>query len=490
MTRQARDPSRSSQHSPPRSARPVRLSRRAVLRGGAGAAIALPFLEAMERWMPAAATGRAAAQAAERPKRFIAYCQPLGTFGEVFFPPGPGGTLYEWPEEACAEGKCRARVFRSGDGWLDDPSWRATEILAPLDRHRDDVIVLENVDNATGNHKAYAAMLTGWVPQTSSNPKYARGISIDQELAKHLGPDTKFASLQLGVKTSSQPGTRQAVSWYDEAEPAMPEAYPRAVFDRVFAGVTSNPDAMGNLLAERRSILDAALDQASSLRAQLGAADRERVDSYLESVREVERRLAILPDAASCSRPEEPRDFTERDLRDLSLVPEVTRTQLDLLAMAMACDLTRVATFQMSFEATNIVHTWLGGTGRWHDLSHNGGSGTWQPDMRQYVDISVWNAQQMAYLIDRLRAFEVFDDTTVLWINPMHNGQIHNADNLPLVLAGNLGGALRTGRHLRVPRDRFRVNDLHAAILQGCGVDADHFGDPELNDRPLTELLA
>ncbi|MEM9070617.1 MAG: DUF1552 domain-containing protein [Myxococcota bacterium] len=453
------------------------LRRRAFLRGTAGAAIALPFFHSLAR------PSRSAAQAT---KRFIAYCQPLGTFGEEFFPHVPGGSAYVYPTTAeCDGGRCRQRTFRTGETFMDTRDWTPSTILAPLEAHRDDLLILENIDNYTGNHKGYAAMLTG--DEVDGN-EGAIGISVDQVMATSLGRDTKFGSLHFGVRSANAPGSRMSVSWLGDKRGIVPESDPQAMFRRVFSDVRSDPSDMDQALAERRSVLDAAMGQAESLRRRLGREDQQKLEQYLEAFRDVERRIALMPSAA-CVAPEEPDADTGNERRDLELVPEVTRAQIDLLVMSMVCDLTRVSTFQMAFEATNMAHPFLGVSGRWHDLSHNGGSGDgWQNDMQDYVRVSQFNAEQIGYLIDRMKFHDVFDGTVILWVNPMQNGQIHNSSNLPLMLAGNAGGFFDTGRHVRFEADKHLINDLHVSLLQSMGIERTEFGAPEGNRSALTEL--
>jgi len=465
------------------------LSRRTFLRGAAGTAIALPFLEIMGAHSALAApTGTA--------RRFIAWAQPLGTFGEMFWPTPPGATPYTMyapgatcPDLGQAKDRCRLKVGRTGETFMDNPSFEPSRILEPLRRHRDDLLVLENIDNARGNHGGYTAMLTGRDIVNEGGRSHATGISVDQEIAKAVGKDTRFPALQLGVRSSDKVHVRHTVSWYGDAQGAAPESNPLEVFKRVFSGVQTEPGEVNYLIEQRRPILDASLEQAADLNKRLGARDRAKVDEYMTSVREIEGRLTAMG-AANCEAPPEPADYPGLGVRNFDDVPAVSKLQIDLLVMAMACDLTRVATYQFAYEATNMVHSWLGNNERWHDLSHNSGAGDgWQDRMEQYVRISEYNAQRIAYLIDELKRFDLFDETLFLWINPMNNGQIHNGDSIPIVVAGG-GGYLKTGRHVRFERKKHKVNDLHVVLLRAMGIDADAFGDLEYNDTPLTELVA
>ncbi|MEM9188744.1 MAG: DUF1552 domain-containing protein [Myxococcota bacterium] len=464
-------------------------TRRGFLRGAAGTAIALPFLASLEE------PGRA--QPSSQPRRFVAYCQPLGTFGEMFWPHRPGETPYQFPDryegDACPGSKCRDKVRRTGETFADYDDWQASRILQPLDRHRSDLIVLEGIDNQTGNHPGYTAMLTGARPIEDEG---GASISVDQRMANVVGADTKFASLQLGVETAPRIHTRHTVSWYGPTLGAPAESHPRAVFRRVFGDLATDEGEVNYIHEQRASILDLTLEQARSLDTQLGHDDRIKLEQYLDSVRDVETRLTRLP-GAGCSVPMEPDipDGRKEWQVPQEMIPASAEMQLDLLALALACDLTRVITFQMAFEATNMTHPWLGVDKRWHDLSHNGASkDRWWEDMEQYVRISEWNAELLAGLVDRLKSNGVFDDTAILWTNPMHNGQNHNSRSLPLVVAAGSGMPFRTGRHVRYATGRDdpqrKINDLHVTFLNAMGIEDTSFGDPEANLGPLTELLA
>ena len=409
-------------------------------------------------------------------------------YPEQFFPTPPGGTPYTFPTvDACnpSQTRCRPRVYRTGETYLSNPEFSLSRTLEPFASVRDELLVVENVDNYTGNHKGYTTMTTG---RPIDGSKLATGISIDQALAPHIGQENRFPTLQLGVLSGPTPHSRHVVSWYGAGRGAVPESNPERVFDRLFSGVVGDDAALARLRARQRSVLDAALDQATTLKARLGREDQLKVDAYLDSVREVERRLG-RPEGAGCQRPEAV--ATGYDFRSLDRAPETARLQLDLLAMALACDLTRVATFQMGFEASNMTHPWLNVSTRWHDLSHTSGNeANWVELITDYVNIARWNASQIVYFVDRLKALGVWSDTLIVWLTPMHNAQYHNGHNIPIALLGNVQQRLATGRHVRFESGQHKVNDLLLTILQVFGVDADSFGAADGNRRPLNELRA
>jgi hypothetical protein len=465
------------------AARPI--PRRALLRGGAGAAIALPLLDAMGR--------PRGAKAQQGLKRFIVYAHPLGTLGEWFWPVPPGGKTYAYPTP-------RGHTPRTGLTSLDLPLTGLSPILDPLTAHKADMLLVENLDNTTGNHPGYGAMLTGH-PIAG---ELGGGISIDQEVANQIGKNNKFPSLQVGIKASKEVGKLATVSWYGAGKGAAPENSPQAIWERVFSDVQTNPQQASALLTQRKSVLDAALGQAGSLRAQVGAEDQKKIDNYLESFRAVEKRLSLGSiSGAGCSKPPAPGTGTTGAPRGSASVwdavenlPMTTRTQMDLLALALACDLTRVATIQMSNEANNLIFTFLGNTGRWHDLSHNGSKEAgWEALMDQYIKVQRWNSEMLGYLVTRMKELNVFTGSVVLWVNPMNNGQIHNSLNLPIALLGSAAGFFKQGRHVRLATNGDRggghyLNDLYISILQSMGVPATTFGSPAHVKGALAEIKA
>lgn len=462
------------------------MNRRHFLKASAGFTLTLPLFESL-------APRQALAQASGAGlRRFIAWCQPLGTFGEEFWPNSEGQALWNYPTGIdCPDGwgpnRCRAKEFRTGQTAQDFELNGTSNILEPLlERHRSRLTVIENVNNAGGNHGSYSSMLTG-------STREGRSISIDQRLAPTLSDGLRFDALQLGVRSSTKIGDRYTVSYRGNNRGLAPSSNPRANFERIFSGVTTDDSAADRLLSIRGSILDGAMGQASRLRARLSNPDQQRLEQYFDAVRSLETRISQMPTTQGCFVPEppidDPRATDER--RDLDLVPSVAEAQVDLLAFAFACDLTRVATFQMAFEATNMTHPWLNVTGRWHDLSHNDGAGeNWQDLMQQYVRISRWNAQLIGRLADQLQSLGALDGTAILWINPMNNGQVHNSRNLPIaVLSENAG--LRQRRHVRFEHANApQVNDLHRTLLTAAGLEAGTFGDADRNNRVLSELLA
>jgi len=479
-------------HTMNRSTRPSMsrtIRRRVFLAGGAGCVIALPLFESLSR-----------AQAPSSPARFIAYVQPFGCLGEYFW---PGMPAFDVNSGQIADYPCSGRTA------LNDPNFQMSPILKPLEAFKQDLVVVEGLENAFGNHDAYCAMLTGMpainpVTGGDDGDLVGDGISIDHELARHIGKDTRYPSLQLGVFTGDGTGSKGAASWSAARQAAPPQQIPHLVWEKLFADVGGDPAAADQVRQENASVLDFAISQATSIQARLGQTDRERLDQYLTAFRGVEQNIGKLA-LAGCQKPAEPLTCDKENPTQceayfhLDLMPKLVAAQFDLLAMALACDLTRVASFQMSVEGNDLVFPWTGNTGGgWHALSHLGPSqgpanAEWIKQAQEYVKTAIWNTEQLALLAQRLKDFGVYDNTLVLYTQTMGNAQVHHSVNCPNLTLGNVNGALKPGRHVRVGdpiENTRRINDLLVTVLNAFKVPATSFGLPAYNKGPITEMLA
>lgn len=468
------------------------LSRRSILRAGAGMTLALPLLDAMRPARSARAAGKA--------KRLVIWLQPLSIYADVFWPTSPGAKPYDWRTDPIAE------VRFTGPGTLDNPNFALPEMLKFMQPHRDDLLFVEGLDNSTSNHEAYSTTLTGTAGLAGSP---ADMISIDQLVAKQVGGETKFRSLQVGVMNGGS-DNKSAASWLSKSQAAPATDNPRRLWERLFADATSDPAEAQRLRERNQSVLDAALEQANTLKGQLGQDDKAKVDQYLEAFREVERRLdASMP--MGCQVPPKPSEispatgkslFDDDELRSLADVPTVMKMQLDMLSMALACDMTRVATFQYGTEANNGTFPWLGlPDSRWHDFSHfeNDNPAEWPSQLdsaKGWRSIAEWSLSQFNYLVERTKALGAFDDSLLVFLTSMNHGGIHKSRNCPVLIAGSGGGALRTGRHVRFEHDKNGgkvtrcFNDLHLTLAKAMGVSLERFGDANKSKGVLPGLLA
>jgi hypothetical protein len=435
----------------------TRLSRRSFLKATGGMIGALPLLESLE------------AGAATTPKRLIIFFHPNGTVPHAWFP----------------------------TAGASETDFTFSAIHQPLLPHKADLIFTTGIDmdsDSVGpgepHQRGMGAVLTGtrlqqgtMVGGDGSLAGWADGISVDQEIANAIGTNTRFASLQLGVRATGS-DVRMRMSYSGPARPLPPENDPLAVYQQVFSGFTQTPAELDRLRLQRRSVLDAVRGQFSSLRSKISTPDRLKLDAHLELVRDMERRLDILTTAgAACVTPAQPPMI---DAVGEDNMPLVAGLQADLMVMALACDLTRVASLQHSTGANNIRFPFLQSYADDHQLSHSGDNDT--TSQNEWIMRQTWYSGRFAHLLERLKSIPegagtMLDNTLILWVSDIAVGNTHSHKNMPFILAGRAGGALRTGRFLSYTNTRH--NDLLTAILAAMDVPRPTFGDPAFNNMPL-----
>jgi hypothetical protein len=436
---------------------PTRLSRRAVLRGAGGITIALPWLELM-------ATGPARASGAPRfPRRFVPVFISNGTLPARWKPTGEGA------------------------------SFKLSEILAPLEAYRNDIAVIIGLRNEaglkgqgfSGHVKGMGSMLSG-VPNMKFSGGFdgahGGGISLDQFLSRRLGP-TRFPSIELGVSPGSKGNVLERMCYSGPGKPVHPESKALNVFKRVFAG--GDAAIVDRTLEQRRSVLDAVLGRYQSFRARLGSADRERLDEHLTALRALEARLspAPAPTAGGCKTPPAPQTA------GMGGIANEGRAFMDLIALVMACDLSRVMSLQWGPAGWYVTFPHLGISDAHHTLGHKGDSDA--DAQNKLKKIGVWYSEQFAYLLGRLKAVKegdgtLLDNTALFWFNEISKGNTHSMADLPLVVAGRAGGALKMGQ---VVRTSGAHNRLLVTLMNALGVPGDSFGDASVGQARIRELL-
>lgn len=430
------------------------LSRRAFL-GGAGAAVALPFLDAMR---PGLAWGQGRPRGETPPKRFLAWYVPNGIHMAAWTPVGEGR------------------------------EWALSPILEPLAPVREHVLVLSGLANlpsrpdGPGDHAAgTAGFLTARHVHKTEGADIRNGVSVDQVLAEQIGGDTRFPSLVLGLEGGGNVGGCDSgyscaysrnISWAGPRTPVAKEINPRAVFDRLFQGV--DPAATRAQIEKRRryrrSILDFVLDDARRLHGKLGRSDQAKLDEYLTGIRALERQLEAVEDGPRCEPGARPDDGGNLAAR--------VRQMNDLMALAFQCDLTRVATFMLGNGGSNRPYPFLGVNDGHHQISHHQGN---PRNLEQLQAIDTWEVEQLAYLLQRLRSIDEGDGTLldhclVFFSSEIEDGDAHRHTNLPVLLAGKAGGAVTPARHV-VYRDRPPIANLFVSIIRALGGRAETFGD-------------
>lgn len=447
------------------------ISRRTMLRG-MGAALALPFLDAM------APTGRKAlAAAATPPKRMACIYFPNGVWQDAWIPKEVGS------------------------------SFSLPYSLEPLKEFQSQMNVISGLDKAAsrrgdGHYAKTGNFLTGEpVVKTTGKDISAGGISLDQLVAQHVGDNTPLPSLELAIDPvisgidSNVGFTRlygSYISWRSATLPVAREINPRFVYDRLFGA----KDADGREMRQHRnedfiSLLDMALEDAHTLRAKVGRDDQIKLDEYLDSVRAVEKRIAFAMKGdprewqpeSEVNIPEPPGAKRPGDFR------EHIRIMMDLMVLAMQTDSTRVMTFMFANDVSGRNFSFLDGvSGGHHDMSHHENK---DEKIHQYKEITRWHAEQFAYMLEKMRSIPegegtLLDNSMMLFGSSISDGNRHDPNNLPLILAGNGGGSVKTGQHIQKPKDT-PVCNLYLSMLQNMGVEADSFGD---SNGPLTELQA
>ncbi len=479
------------------------LSRRTVLRAG-GAAIALPFLNAMGD--PRHLTGGVrSAYAADTgfPKRLLICFSSNGTI--------KGHQVTE-------------------DLWTPDASFDFPYILEPLTKHKQDIIVLDGINcqaciDSQGSlganpHDAAITQLTGRRFKISNTSNYqdagggtaqgafitAGGISVDQEIANRLdaaGQKTKFKSYQMFTspdpKTFYNFGLNDAklyIQWAGEEQGVLGEVDPVKSFGALFGdGAGSGPMPSSDparLIAQKKSILDAALESYNSLYSKVDAEDKALLQKHMDEIRAIENQLesGTTPVGNGCTEPTAPTGtfgaaggFGTQDG-----YPQHLRAQTDLMVSALACDLTRVGVLEWEPGFSELTHVWQGHTRDHHEISHDTSAEAHQ----QLADINNWYASEFSYLLDKLKGVSegsgtLLDNTAVIWILELSEGATHDHNNQGIIMAGSCGGYFQTGRYVNA--GGAQINAFLVSLINAMGfTDVTQFGEPDYASGPLAAL--
>jgi hypothetical protein len=452
--------------------KPFHLDRRTVLRGAGGAAIALPWLEAMAPTKNAYAAG---------PKRLVVFFTPNGTIYDNW---KPSGTTADY-------------------GF--------SPILKPLEPMKDKLVLLEGLYQGAkagampgpgdDHMKGMAWALTGrqLMPGSiaggggATPAGLSTGPSVDQVIAKAIGAGTRFSSLEFGVHSLTVAGNPLFHMVYSGPGQAIqPQQNPSQMFDRVFKGFTPGntaPDpAAVKRSADKTSVLDAVKGSYSSLSPKLGKEDKLKIDAHLANINDLQKRLSQSPTGAvgaACKVPTQPKN---NDAYSEANYVENGKAQVDMLSMALACDLTRVSSLQWSYSSGGPTPSWIGVNRGHHDISHDGdGLATAKADLTK---IDTWYSEQFLSLIQKMDAIKeadgtLLDNSLVLWVNELAKGNNHSHGPMCYVLAGKAGGSLQTGRYLHIEDAH---NNLLVSVMNMMGVEGNTFGDPKFCTGPLKGL--
>jgi hypothetical protein len=413
------------------------ISRRTVLKGVV-ATIALPLLDAMSP----AGTAWAKTAAGTAPKRFAFIGFPHGAVMDRWSPKQTGA------------------------------NYEMSEILKPLEAYREHLTIVSGLRNKPGETpEPHAYIESTWLncvkPWEHGVTGPDAGVTADQIAARHIGQDTRLPSLEL---TTSQVGARLA--WRTPTQPLPQEGNPRAVFQKLF-GQGDTDKERAAILHETGSILDRVKGQAARLQTSLGVHDRAVVSDYLDSVREIERRVQMAEKA----------DMTNLNIPDAPVgtptdITEHFTLMFDLMALAFQADITRVMTFSMDHEASMRTYTNLGIAEGFHPLSHHGNN---PQKMDKLVQIQTYHSLVFAKFVDRLSKAQeadgtVLDHSTILFGSNMSNSDKHNNDPLPAAIFGHAHGRIKGGQHLKYPQDS-RFADLLITLFDRNNIPVEKLGD-------------
>jgi hypothetical protein len=428
------------------------LSRRTMLKGF-GAAVALPWLEAMDpiySW---------ASNAQSPPVRLGFFYVPNGIHMRDWTP-SDEGRLCELPS------------ILSPLGGLEDDITMITGLTADKAR--------PNGDGPGDHARAMGAFLTGAQPRKTDGSDFRVGVSVDQVAATRLADQTRFASLEIGADPSAMAGNCDSgyscvysgtISWRSATTPMPKMVNPRLVFDRLFSTESGANRARRD--AQRRSILDFVREESNSLQVGLSANDRRKLDEYFTAIRDIEERIdraARLPVPAtpSINLPASAPTVYQEHLRLLG----------DLMVLAFQTDSTRVCTYVFANEGSNRPYTFIGVPEGHHDLSHHQNDPVKLAKIRQ---INTFHTTQLAYILRKMKESRegsgtLLDNCMLVYGSGNSDGNRHNHDDLPILVAGKGGGSIRAGRHFRVPRET-PLNNLWLSLLDRMQTPVDQLGD-------------
>jgi hypothetical protein len=444
------------------------ISRRTMLRG-MSATVALPFLESM---LPAATPMRSA-EATKQRTRLACLEMVHGSAGSTKY----GQDKNMW-----------SPVQEGHDFDLTPSS------LMPLDSWKDYITIISNTDvhpaeawelhEVGGDHfRSSAVFLTQTHPkQTEGSDVYA-GTSFDQIYAEKYGQDTPLPSIQLSIESVDQAGGCEygyscvytdTISWASPKQPLPMVRDPRMVFDQLF-GVGGSAQERAERRVADRSILDLLTHQAARVKSSLGTADKNKLNDYLESIREIERRIQAV-EARNAG----------GDTRQLPSAPigvpdswdEHVKLMFDLQALAFAGDITRVSSFKLSRDANSRTFPESGITAGFHGASHHGEN---EQRISQYAAINKYHVSMVPYFMDKLKKTEdgdgtLLDHTLILYGSPMGDSNLHNHKRVPVFLAGHASGTIKGHLHVKTP-DATPMANIFLTLAHRLGLEMDTFGD-------------
>jgi len=376
----------------------------------------------------------------------------------------------------------------------EEGALKLSPILAPLEAYKDQVVVVSNLSHAMagpqgpgdngGDHtRCPAVFLNGVHPRRTDGADILAGTTIDQMAASKIGQDTLLPSLELAIEDySGLVGScdvgfsctyMNTISWRTPTTPMPMEINPRVVFDRMF-GDGATPEQRLQRIERQRSILDAVNDQIRRLQGGLGPSDRTRVTEYMDTVREIERRIQISEKQNSNTNLDVPK--TPAGIPDDYI--EHTKLMFDLMAIAFQADITRISTFMMAREVSYRTFPKLGISESFHPASHHQNL---PARLEALTRINAHHVQLFSHVLERLKATpdgdgNLLDHTLLLYGSAMSNSNVHNHGPLPVLVAGGANGRLKGGRHIKYPENT-PMSNLLMSIMDKAGIPQASVGD-------------
>lgn len=435
------------------------MNRRRFL-GGAGVAVSLPLLEAM---MP---VGKTAFAQDVRPTRMLTYFLPNG----IHMP--------SWTPD------------------VDGSNYQFKETLQSLAPYKQDLSILTNLNNTVAQKR-----LGGHAPGTGSfltasaindpGPNLGNGVSVDQFAAQRLGHLSRFPSLVLGMDGGGSSGScdsgyscayERNISWSGPQTPTGKTTSVLQLFNRMFGGFDSGETAKQKAFRHKMnsSILDYVRNDIAKLNQQLGQSDRAKLDHYITSLNELEKKIVEVEGANNCPAPQPYQDTANR--------PEQIKLMTDLMTIAFQCDLTRYQSFMIANGFSFNIYPHLGFSDRHHDLTHLLDDPILKAEAtRKVVDINRWMIEEFTYLLHKLKTTidvdgaNLLDSSMVFLSSEISHGNRHDYVNMPVLLAGRGNGTLNPGRHIRYGNNQHTFGDLFLTMLNKAGVQTQSFGQSGRN---------
>jgi hypothetical protein len=380
------------------------------------------------------------------------------------------------------------------DRWLtqaDGETWKVTPSLEPLSDLRSDISVLRGLaqvnaralGDGPGDHaRSAAAFLTGAHPFKTSGSRIRVGKSIDQVVADTYGSATRLPSIELGTEQGRSAGScdsgyacaySNSISWRSDTQPMSKEINPRQAFERLFGSASREGNDSATRLAMRTSILDAVRQSRTSLIKKLGADDRQKMEEYFSSIREVETRLEQAAEPVDLGDPNAIEPFSE-----FSDFGKQIQLMYDLMVLAFRTDTTRVATFMVANEGSNRSFPMIDIKEGHHQLSHHQNK---KDSFEKVAKIDRYYCEQFGYFIKRLKETPdgestLLDNSLVVYGGAISDGNKHDHHDLPILLAGRGGGRISSGRFHHFDNDT-PLNNLYLTMANTCGVEIQELGD-------------